>query len=276
VDPYAGFEPQVGEIRAVRTFRIGPGGWLYPLFGSDAWRDGANQARCRLAGVGRPVHEPPEPDCTCGFYAYGDETWAAEYPHARHVVAVVSCWGRVIAGTRGLRCQHARIEAVWMSTAVPADLRAAVAGNYPSTQVMDDRADLLAAYPPTRLDCYDTPTPATPTPAWRRYLVGAAVVAGVLPTRWLSVLPAWRLLLAALFAGLLVAAFVLSRRPASDIAAHRRSLFYMALGLWTVTPMTGVTGLALFRLPLLQIAGLSVVQRVSLARSAGRFPAQID
>jgi hypothetical protein len=90
------------------------------------------------------------------------------------------------------------------------------------------------------------------------------------------VLPAWRLLLAALFAGLLVAAFVLSRRPASDIAAHRRSLFYMALGLWTVTPMTGVTGLALFRLPLLQIAGLSVVQRVSLARSAGRFPAQID
>jgi hypothetical protein len=50
----------------------------------------------------------------------------------------------------------------------------------------------------------------------------------------------------------------------------------MALGLWTVTPMTGVTGLALFRLPLLQIAGLSVVQRVTLARSAGRFPAQID
>ena len=32
MDAFAGFEPQVGEIRAVRSFRVGPDGTLYPLF----------------------------------------------------------------------------------------------------------------------------------------------------------------------------------------------------------------------------------------------------
>ncbi|MDP9094257.1 MAG: hypothetical protein M3N95_15310 [Actinomycetota bacterium] len=48
MDAYSGFEPQVGEIRALRTFRIGPGGLLYPLFSDHAWTDGTNTAECPL------------------------------------------------------------------------------------------------------------------------------------------------------------------------------------------------------------------------------------
>src|SRR5690242_10479173 len=149
MEPYAGFEPQVGEIRAVRTFRIGAGGWLYPLFGTTKWTDGPNTARCRH----RPpdpanAHDAPDPDCACGFYAYGDDVAAAEYAHARHVLAVVSCWGRVIAGTRGVRAEHARIDGLWMSPAVPAELAAAVGVNYPGSRIYADRATLLRECPP--------------------------------------------------------------------------------------------------------------------------------
>src|SRR5947209_3585856 len=46
VDPYAGFEPSVGEICALRTFRIGRSGTLCPLFSDTAREDGANLAHC--------------------------------------------------------------------------------------------------------------------------------------------------------------------------------------------------------------------------------------
>ena len=42
METYAGFEPQIGEIRALRTFRIGPDGKLYPLYSDTAWVDGTN------------------------------------------------------------------------------------------------------------------------------------------------------------------------------------------------------------------------------------------
>ena len=121
MEAYAGFDPRVGEIRALRTFRIGPGGVLYPLFSNTPWSDGTNTARCRAGGASdeSAEHRAPEPDCTCGFYAYACEAAAAEYPNARHVLATVACWGRVIAGTRGIRAEHGRIEAIWMSETVP-------------------------------------------------------------------------------------------------------------------------------------------------------------
>ncbi len=138
MDSYGGFEPQVGQIRALRTFRIGPDGALYPLFSNEPWQDGSNTARC--LGKDRPPHPSPAPDCTCGFYAYGAEQWVSDHPHSRHVLAVVACWGRIIAGTRGLRAEHCRIEALWLSAAVPADLAARVHLHHPSVAVHRDRS----------------------------------------------------------------------------------------------------------------------------------------
>ncbi len=138
MDPYGGFEPQVGQIRALRTFRIGPDGALYPLFSKEPWEDGVNTARCLRKD--RPPHPGPDPHCTCGFYAYGGEQWVGEHPQSRHVLAVVACWGRIIAGTRGLRAEHCRIEALWLSAAVPADLAARVHLHHPSVAVHRDRS----------------------------------------------------------------------------------------------------------------------------------------
>ena len=87
---------------------------------SGRWHDGPNTARCKRRNT--PPHRSPASDCTCGFYAYGAEQWVSDHPISRHVLAVVSCWGRIIAGTGGLRAEHSRIEALWLSAAVPADL----------------------------------------------------------------------------------------------------------------------------------------------------------
>lgn|GEM_PF-6331389 len=72
----------VGDVRMVRTFRIGPAGQLYPVNSIDAWVDGWNTARC---GRGK-THAPPGPNCRCGFYLYSDAAYALAQPPARQVM----------------------------------------------------------------------------------------------------------------------------------------------------------------------------------------------
>jgi len=279
VDAYAGFEPQVGEIRAVRTFRIGPGGLLYPLFGNQAWTGGTNTARCRAhrpGGADAGSHEPPEPDCTCGFYAYASQTSAAEYPNARHVLAVVACWGRVVAGTRGIRAEQARVEAIWMSDTVPPDLVNQVRARYPSTSVYADKEAMLTEHPATDLDCYEEPAPRER--AWRRIgLWTATVVAlitGVLPAQWLGNNHDARIVWGAELAFFALGALVLRRRR-TDVAAKRRGLLFVAVALWLLAPFAGTIGVLMLRLPLIQIGTLFFVQRVLLSRAASTFPAEV-
>jgi hypothetical protein len=129
----------------------------------------------------------------------------------------------------------------------------------------------------TRLDCYDPPTPvAAPQSRRWRWAVGGAVAVGALPARWLDAVPGAGVLLAGVFGLFLACAFVLGRRPAIDVASRRRSLLCVALALWLVSPLIGVIGLVMFRLPLLQIVGVSLGQRLSVLRAAGRFPARIS
>jgi hypothetical protein len=283
VDGFAGFEPQVGQIRALRTFRVGPGGALYPLFSDTPWSPGVNTARCLRLGVHalpqdeEDGHAAPHPGCRCGFYAYGSEAAAGEYPYARHVRAVVSCWGRVIAGTRGLRAEHCRIEALWLSRTVPRDLAAQVAAAYPAVPVYPTAEAMLAAHPLTELDCYE---PGVPRPWWRpgRWLgaaATAAVVLGLLPMNWLggsrTAGLAWGLC-GGLF---LVLAVALGFRRSADTTTHRRCMLSLAVVLWMLAPFAGATGFVLIRLPLMEVAGLTLVRRLRMIRAAGRFPATI-
>ncbi len=275
MEAFGGFEPQVGEIRAVRSFRIGVDGVLYPLFSDHGWADGANAARCRVTH-GHPAHDVPDPECTCGFYAYASVRAADEYPHARHVLAVVACWGRVIAGTRGIRAEQARIEAIWMSPKVPAYLREAVARRYPSVSVEVDVDQLLAAHPPTVLDCYE-PQPPRESNATRlrlRLAVAAALVSSVVPQTWLGGTRNAYLLWATECAVFLAAA-LLVRRRSSDITSRRRAMLLATVALWLIAPLAGAAGILLLRLPLLQLAALSFAQRTMLFRSARSFPAEI-
>jgi len=273
VEPFAGFEPQVGQIRALRTFRIGPDGYLYPLFSDAPWHDGPNTARCLRHD--EQSHPSPDPDCRCGFYAYGTEQWAGDHPHSRHVLAVVACWGRIIAGTRGLRAEQCRIEALWLSEAVPEDLVLAVGRNYPSVAVHRDRQQMLAEHPRTELDCYEPPGRGSGRPV-RRALWLAAVLAGlvgVLPAEWLggddSAAVLW-VVLGAVFA---VGVLPLPHRAGTQIAGRR--LLCLATSMWMFAPFLGAFGLVFVRLPVLEAAAAIGLQRTCVLRESRRIPARI-
>jgi hypothetical protein len=278
MDSYAGFEPQVGEIYAIRSFRIGPGGLLYPLFSDSAWVDGPNTAHCLLDPVdGPPQHTPPQPGCSCGFYAYGDERSAAEYPHSRHVLAVVSFWGGVIAGTRGLRAEHGRIEALWYSDTVPADLARSVAERYPNVRTYRDRDAMLAEHPPTNLECYEAPTegPLSWRERWFQIAVSIGLVVSLLPARLLGGTRSAQFVWGGLAVLTVLGAVLAQRRHGKDITARRRMLFYQAATLWMFAPLLGPAGVLLFRLPLLEVGLLGYSQRSRLSRAARQFPATI-
>jgi len=145
---------QVGEIWAVRTFRLSGSGCLRPVTyqAGGPWSDGANTAHC----LGHS-HTPAAPGCRCGFYAYGTYRAARGHAEARRVLAVVTCWGRVVPGTRGLRAQHARIEAIWLSSRVSPRLARRLRQRYPSATFYRSRRLMLRRHPPTRLESYDPP-----------------------------------------------------------------------------------------------------------------------
>jgi hypothetical protein len=281
MDAYGGFEPQVGEIRALRSFRVGRGGRLYALFHDQQWTEGTNSARCEAPAfygsqpLARPAHHPPEPDCGCGFYAYAFAPGDAETPYADNVLAAVTCWGRVIAGTRGIRAEHSRIEAVWLSEQVPADLVAKVAERYPSVAMYSDKAAMLTNHPPTQLDCYEPERTRRPLMRLRVHwlLIALAVVATSLPGAWVA---SERGYLIGAVAGLLllVSALCLPRK-ATVAESTRHALLTLAALLWIAAPFADRTGVLLLRIPLVDIAGLLCLQRALLKRAARQFPAAI-
>jgi hypothetical protein len=277
MEAYSGFEPRVGEIRAVRTFRIGPGGRLYPLFSNAPWPDGTHTARCaQTRHSGTASHVAPDPDCTCGFYAYASAGAAAEHPHSHHVLAVVACWGHVIAGTRGIRAEHARIDAIWMSAKVPPNLTTQVVDRYPSAQTYARRSDMFAAHSLTTLDCYEPEAPheRAVNRLGLRVVTATALVLGTLPAHWLGSNQQARIVWGAELGFFLIGAALMGRRSA-DIAAKRRALVSLAVALWLLAPFAGPVGIVLLRLPLLQIAALTLIHRMRMMRAANQFPADI-
>lgn len=276
MNDFAGFQPQVGEILAVRTFRIGPNGQLFPLFNDRAWSNRMNTALCSLADAHSRSHVPPEPECTCGFYGYGKQYDASEYPHATHVLAVVACWGRVIAGTRGIRAQHARLEAIWMSRRVPADLADQVADRYNGASVYLDREQMLQQHAPTALDCYYAhggPADGTVPTGARVALVGA-VLLNLVPTPWLGhsflTVGSW-----ALQISLLVLSAILNAGGPAGRGAKRWWVLLVAAAFWLLAPTGGVAGWLLIRGSLLDIAIMIVLVRRHQAADSRRFPATI-
>ncbi len=158
MDAFRGAEPLVGEITGLRTFRVDDTGLLLPLYSNEAWYDGTNTAACTPpTGDRRGVHDVPSEDCECGFYAYGTVEAAAANRQMRYVRAVVSCWGAVVAGTQGVRAEHARIDAIWLHPEAPRWLRTRIASRYPSARMYADPDALVGEHPLTEMSCYDAP-----------------------------------------------------------------------------------------------------------------------
>lgn len=151
-------EPVVhGSVRALRTFRLLDDGVLAPLTAGASWAPGVTTATCdRGAPAG---HRPPEPGCTCGLWAYGDlqSLRESDLREQDDVVAVVSCHGRVVPAERGLRAEHAVVDAVWLSPRVDRDVGARLAARYPRTAVYRSVAAMLAEHPLTVLPGYRLP-----------------------------------------------------------------------------------------------------------------------
>jgi hypothetical protein len=142
-----GAEHLIGDVYVVRSFRVSPVGGLCPLTRPElgAWSPGWNQAACDR---GRR-HPAPDPNCTCGLYAYSHPDYAREQPMARSCLAIIAASGELMVGARGVRMQRARIAAVWLGPAVDEDLQARVAARYPETAVFTNKAAMLAEFPVT-------------------------------------------------------------------------------------------------------------------------------
>jgi hypothetical protein len=251
VEQFSGCEPLVGEIVALRTFRVDESGLLLPLYASQVWYDGTNTAVCAppTGDTVRRGHRVAAPDCECGFYAYGTEQAAAGNRHMRFVQAVVSCWGSVVAGTQGVRAEYARVDAIWLADAVPRWVRSRIAQTYPSARIYSDRVLMLADHPLSRLPCYEPPSGHRLASRAGTAGVGAAVLAlGLLPSSWL-VGTLWYLWLAAVLA---TAALVLWLLVGSHGTGHLAAAMVVGGVLaWLAAPMFGVAGW-LLRLPVLR------------------------
>ena len=266
---FSGSEPLVGEVVGLRTFRVDETGLLLPLYSTQAWYDGVNLAGCDPpAGGERPPHPIAAADCECGFYAYGSDVAAARNRQMRHIQAVVSCWGRVVAGTQGVRAEYARIDALWLSPAVPKWIASRIAMRDPSARIYRDRTAMLAEHPLSHLPCYELPT--RPSVVARAGLGGVAVAVlalGLLPWRLIdgAVFVAWAAVLGWLAAAVLVVA-TMHRMPGR--AATVGLLLFAAA--WLAAPAFGLVGW-LLRLPILRamlVAGGSYL----LALRPGYFP----
>jgi hypothetical protein len=267
---FSGSEPLVGEVFGLRTFRVDESGLLLPLFSDLAWYDGPNQATC-VPPTGEPErtdHQVASPGCECGFYAFGDPVAAGRNRHSRYVLAVVACWGSVVAGTQGVRAERARIDAIWLGQAAPPWLRKRVALTYPSARIYQDRAAMLAQHPLTALPCYRPATRLSMPLRAASVLVGAALVAlGVAPTStvrgglwdlWIALTA----LLAAVAVWLLVGARTTGHAAAAVVVAGCVA--------WVAAPLFGVFGW-LLRLPVLR-AALVAAGGYALALRPGYFP----
>jgi hypothetical protein len=94
---------------------------------------------------------PPIQSCGCGFWAYAD----ARYVPARPFVwGVIHGWGRMVAGPKGFRCQHARIVAVSVtgqSDETLEQVRREILVCYPHVALFDDVDAMMNTYPATDL-----------------------------------------------------------------------------------------------------------------------------
>jgi len=250
---FSGSEPLVGEIVGLRSFRVDESGLLLPLYSNLSWYDGPNTATCAppTGDSHRHAHAVPSPECECGFYAYGTVEAAGRNRHLRYVQAVVSCWGGVIAGTQGVRAEHARIDAIWLNPNVASWTRKRVAARYPSARTYADRQTMLAEHPLSALDCYEQVAPHRIMPRLGAASAGAGLLAlGLLPSTLLQqttlLWDAW--LLATVAVGALVVWLLLGAHGPGHRAAAFVSVGVLA---WLVAPLFGPPGW-LLRLPLLR------------------------
>lgn len=181
VTEYGGFELALGSVFAVRWFRPDQYGRLHAVNHKFVWKPGENVARCQreeggwfttglsfnILGYSSSTNvivaeeEVAKDNCSCGFYAFAEGCDDGGYFTEGGVRGVIECYGRTILGTRGLRCEKARVVAV---TTDRQDIRR----NYPDVQFFSPPVKRrFRRQQPTHarmLAAFDLVQPYTPTP----------------------------------------------------------------------------------------------------------------
>lgn len=118
----------VGSVFGVRWFRVmprhlpGQPPTFTPLYGAmGTWHPGENQAVCKAyPATIHTITTIPDPGCGCGFWAYWDVE--ASFPAGAdywHVLGVIEGYGVTRIGTKGFRCQKARIVGLHLTDSPP-------------------------------------------------------------------------------------------------------------------------------------------------------------
>jgi hypothetical protein len=207
--------------------------------GDRAWQPGPNEAGCL-------THSPAgAPGCRCGFWAYGSPGALADQRGAANVAAVVSCWGRVTPGTRGVRAEYARIDALWLSRRVTGHLRDRVAAQYPGVPIYEDRAAMLGEHPLTQMPSYRRDDPRRRSRRRTRAAVGTAApfalaaITAVQP----HLLLACYLAAFAAASGFRGARAARARQHGPARGLYRASANMAALACWALAPSLAALGL---------------------------------
>lgn len=111
-----------------------------------AWQPGENTATCLEIPALHPAADVPARGCHCGFYAF----WTVQPPYATgslpQVLGVIEGYGRVRTGTKGFRCQTARILA--LHTLGDEAAAVTLGRSYPAARVYRELPAMLAEFPP--------------------------------------------------------------------------------------------------------------------------------
>lgn len=158
-DEHLPIDPIVGNVLALRAFRIDVS--TQTLGGLSYHQEivpGINVAQC-AHHLDDDSHPVPNNGCTCGWYAYDEvRHWGFgggqpnhSRPRPTRASGIVRLSGRVIVCNRGLKAENLEIVAL---TVHPQD-ESTIEQLFPDVELFDDEAQMIKAYPLTRLDRHD-------------------------------------------------------------------------------------------------------------------------
>lgn len=165
---YTGLGFALGSVRGARAFRVDEHGMLRGIFYRQAWTPGENTAVCRrrqhyvmpmFGGAQTGIdYDAKMPDiesghmagCQCGFYGFyeGSNDYNRQgNASVEYVSGVIEGWGETVLGTRGFRCQKARLIALQITPGVPGF--EAVVPRYSRIPMFTTFADMVREFPPS-------------------------------------------------------------------------------------------------------------------------------
>lgn len=140
------------------TYKVDPlNGWITPVTENE-----------------KPKEEEPKPKtvdhrvatlgCTCGFYAFFDND-ENQWHQPGQIKGLIEGYGLTTVGTRGFRCEKAKIRALILPDRRRTTATDAVQRNYPDVPVFTSRRLAFAEFP---LTLPDRPSPETDDDFWTR------------------------------------------------------------------------------------------------------------